>query len=207
LQRLLLVEDHILVRQSLGAFLRSASFDIIGEASTGAEAVRLAAELAPDLIIMDVHLPEMSGIEATRLIRQQSRTVRIIALTAYNEKAYQRALEQAGADGFVLKTASFDELLAEIARVFSEKPERQRNTLTEREEAAFQLTQREREVLTCAALGWTNKQIGVHLHISDRTVQVHLQTIYHKLGATSRTEAVSRAMTLGIISPIDSANG
>lgn len=206
MQRLLLVEDHVLVRQSLGAFLRSAAFDIIGEASTGVEAVRMAAELAPDVIIMDVHLPEMSGIEATRLIRQQSRSVRIVALTAYNERAYQRALAQAGADGFVLKTASFDELLAEIARVLAEKPERQRDAASP-DSPMFQLTQREREVLTCAALGWTNKQIGVQLSISDRTVQVHLQTVYHKLDATSRTEAVSRAIALGIISPIDSPNG
>lgn len=204
MHRLLLVEDHVLVRQSLSAFLRGASFDVVGEASTGLEAVHMADELTPDLIIMDVHLPGMSGIEATRLIRQGSRAVRIVALTAYNERAYQRALEQAGADGFVLKTASFDELLAEIARVMAEKPERQRSADTL---PALQLTQREHEVLACAALGWTNKQIGLHLSISDRTVQVHLQTVYHKLGATSRTEAVSRAIALGIISPIDNANG
>lgn len=196
----------MLVRQSLSAFLRGAFFDVVGEASTGLEAIHMAEELAPDLIIMDVHLPGMSGIEATRLIRQQSRFVRIIALTAYNERAYQRALEQAGADGFVLKTASFDELLAEIARVLAEKPERPRD-LSGDAAPVLQLTQREHEVLTCAALGWTNKQIGLHLSISDRTVQVHLQTVYHKLGATGRTEAVSRAIALGIISPMDNVNG
>jgi DNA-binding NarL/FixJ family response regulator len=199
--RLLLVEDHVLVRQSIRAFLQSVALEVVGEASTGIEAVQLARQLQPDLVIMDLHLPEMSGIEATRRIRRDSPTIRVIALTAYNEKAYQRALREAGADGFVLKTAQFSELLDVIQKVMATQqaplPE-----ASHTDTSSF-LTEREREVLVCAARGWPNKQIGSHLDISDRTVQVHLQTIYQKLGVTNRTEAVMRALVLGIVTTIE----
>ena len=204
--RLLLVEDHVLVRESIRGFLREASFDVVGEASTGVEAVQLAEALQPDLVLMDIHLPEMSGIEATRRIRQRSPQIRVLALTAYDEKAYQRALVSAGASGFVLKTAALSELLDEIRRALHESaPPGIDENDGETKPPDYQLTEREHEVLTCAARGWTNKQIGTHLAISDRTVQVHLQTIYQKLNATSRTEAVSRAIALSLISPIDEA--
>ncbi|MBL8130927.1 MAG: response regulator transcription factor [Anaerolineae bacterium] len=204
--RLLLVEDHVLVRQSIRAFLTGAGLEVVGEATTGEEAVQLARDLKPDLVVMDIHLPEMNGIEATRRIRRQQPAVRVIALTAYNEKAYQRALIDAGADAFVLKTAELSELLDVIRSVLSSEgstsPAVQPTTAGA---AGSPLTERETEVLICTARGWTNKQIGGHLSISDRTVQVHLQTIYHKLDVTNRTEAVLRAITLGMISPLDGA--
>ncbi len=198
--RLLLVEDHVLVRQSMRAFLEGADMEVVGEASTGNEAIQLALDLQPDLVIMDIHLPEMSGIEATRRIRRQCPDVRVIALTAYNEKAYQRALREAGADGFVLKTAEFSELLNVIQQIMVNG----QDTLAFIPQAvpansANPLTERELEVLACAARGWPNKQIGVHLEISDRTVQVHLKAIYQKLNVTNRTEAVLRALMLGIV--------
>jgi DNA-binding NarL/FixJ family response regulator len=210
--RLLLVEDHVLVRQSIRAFLQGAALEVVGEAGTGFEAVQLALELKPDLVIMDVHLPEMNGIEATRRIRQQCPDIQIIALTAYNEKAYQRALSDAGAEGFVLKTAEFSELLTVIQRVISIR-KRSPSDPIDRSGALqpddsppdFSLTERELEVLTCTARGWTNKQIGTHLSISDRTVQVHLQAIYHKFDATNRTEAVLRAISLGIVNLMNGA--
>lgn len=199
--RLLLAEDHVLVRQSIRAFLENAGFSVVGEAGTGAETVTLAHDLQPDVIVMDIHLPEMNGIEATRRIRQQSPDVRVIALTAYNEKAYQRALKDAGADAFVLKTAEFSELLHVIRRVLKNKVCSSDAVY----KPAHSLTERELEVLMCARRGWTNKQIGARLGISDRTVQVHLQSIYHKLGVTNRTEAVLRGMALNLIQPIDGA--
>lgn len=204
--RLLLVEDHVLVRQSMRAFLEGASMEVVGEASTGSEAVQLALDLLPDLVIMDIHLPEMGGIEATRRIRSQCPDVRVIALTAYNEKAYQRALRDAGADAFVLKTAEFSELLNVIQKVMVNG----QDTLAIMPQSVSAnsdnpLTERELEVLVCAAHGWPNKQIGVHLEISDRTVQVHLQAIYQKLNVTNRTEAVLRALVLGIVHPIEGA--
>lgn len=203
MSRLLLVEDHVLVRESIRRFLQEASFEVVGEAGSGSEAVQLADALQPDLVIMDIHLPEMSGIEATRQIRQRAPGVRVIALTAYNENAYRRALIDAGASGFILKTAAFSEFLAEIERVLTDTQQPCHDAQTDAIAPDFQLTQREHEVLSCAARGWTNKQIGVQLHISDRTVQAHLQMIYQKLGVTSRTEAVARAIALSIISPID----
>ncbi len=195
--RLLLVEDHVLVRQSIRAFLEGAALDVVGEASNGSEAVQMTLDLQPDLVIMDVHMPEMSGIEATRRIRRLCPNVRVIALTAYNEKAYQRAFSEVGADGFVLKTAEFSELLKVIQGVMATP--REGTMPAPRPESNSQLTERELEVLVSAARGWTNKQIGVHLNISDRTVQVHLQAIYQKLDVTNRTEMVLRALTLGII--------
>jgi len=136
----------------------------------------------------------------------------VIALTAYNEKAYQRALSDSGAVGFVLKTAEFSELLTVIQRVMSDQKEPQNTkgvrTATNQSEdvpSGYSLTDRELDVLTCTARGWTNKQIGVFLNISDRTVQVHLQAIYHKFDATNRTEAVSRAISLGIVQPMTGA--
>jgi DNA-binding NarL/FixJ family response regulator len=199
--RILLVEDHILVRQSISAFLSSAGLLVVGEAGSGPEAVALAWSLQPDVIVMDIHLPGMSGIEAARQILAQQPQTRLIALTAYNEQAYQRALFEVGAAAFVLKTDEFSVLLAAIQRVTQ--------TQLPASASAAQptlLTERERQVLLCAARGWTNKQIGQHLGISDRTAQVHLQAIYHKLNVTNRTEAVLRGLALNLIPNLDGAN-
>ncbi|MBL8163153.1 MAG: response regulator transcription factor [Anaerolineae bacterium] len=203
--RLVLVEDHVLVRQSIRAFLEGAGFEVIGEASTGTEAVQMVMNLQPDLVIMDIHLPELSGIEAARQIRQRSPSVRVIALTAYNEKAYQRALFEAGADGFVLKTAEFSELLNVIQKVIASGQGAPKIMVQEASDSnpSSPLTERELEVLSCAARGWPNKKIAIHLEISDRTVQVHLHAIYQKLNVTNRTEAVLRALTLGIVQTME----
>lgn len=197
---LLLVEDHILVRQSIRAFLESAGLNVIGEAGDGVEAVRLAQVLRPDVVLMDLHLPHMNGVEAARQIRQQFPDIHLIALTAYNEKAYQRAMADIGADAFVLKTAEFSDLLTVIQGVIAVLPS---TPLAASDAITSPLTEREREVLQCAARGWTNKQIGAHLTISDRTVQVHLQAIYHKLDVNNRTEAVLQGLKRNLIQPID----
>ncbi len=199
--RLLLVEDHVMVRQSIRAYLESESVCVVGETASGEAAVRLAHDLHPDVILMDIHLPDISGIEATRRIRRHLPDMRVIALTAYNEPAYVEALEAAGAQAFVLKTAALSDLLAvirrtvEVAQPLPHPPEPPAQPIS--------LTERELETLRCAARGWTNKQIGAALTISDRTVQVHLHSIFHKLRASSRTEAVARAIALGIIPLID----
>jgi len=200
--RLLLVEDHVLVRQSIRAFLQSADFEIVGEAGTGPEALDLAYKLRPDLVLMDIHLPKMNGIEATRRIRRECPDIRIVVLTAYEEKAYRRALTEIGVDGIVVKTMEFSELLSTIQKALSSESRTSRITCSATGDQRGTLTEREIEVLKCAARGWTNKQIGLHLNISDRTVQVHLQAIYQKFGVTTRTEAVLRAVNLDLISPI-----
>lgn len=201
--RLLLVEDHVLVRQSIRAYLEGASFDIVGEATTGTEAVDMSAELQPDVVVMDIHLPEMNGIEATRRIRKQCKNTRVIALTAYNEPAYVRALQQAGATGFVLKTAKLPELLRAIEEALTGHSMPHDKSASVEDQSASGLTEREIEVLKAASRGWTNKQIGGQLKISDRTVQVHMYSICRKLNSNSRTEAVSRAIAFGLISPHD----
>jgi DNA-binding NarL/FixJ family response regulator len=204
--RVLLAEDHKLVRQGTRIYLEGMGVDVVGEAANGVEAVRLAWELQPDVVVMDIHMPELTGVEATRRIRHDSEDVRVLVLTAYDEPAYIHALIEAGADGFVLKTAELSELyraLEEVAvgqsafdEAALEKAALYRKSVAPLVES---LTERERSVLTHAARGFTNKQIGRALFISDRTVQGHLQNIFQKLGVTSRTEAVTAALSRGLI--------
>lgn len=204
--RVLLVEDHNMVRQGMRLYLESRGVEVVGEATTGREAVTLAAQLRPDVVLMDIHLPELTGIEATRRIRHDHPEMRVLALTAYDEPAYVHALLDAGADGFILKTAELDALyqaLQEVAggrRAFDAdtlaRLAQHRQTIPAQVEA---LTEREREVLTHAGHGKTNKEIGQALFISDRTVQGHLKNIYEKLGVSTRTEAVAFALQHGVI--------
>ena len=196
--RLVLVEDHVLVRQSIRAFLQSETIEVVGEASNGIQAIQLATDLQPDLIMMDIHLPQLNGIEATRQIRQRYPSIRIIALTAYNQSAYQRAVKEVGADAFVLKTVESSELLAVIYAVMGDIPNAS-VVHSSQELSSLLLTQREMDVIQYLAMGWHNKKIGLQLDISSRTVQAHLQSIYQKLQVTNRTEAVLRGLALGII--------
>lgn len=204
--RVLLAEDHKLVRQGTRLYLEGMGVEVVGEATTGVEAVRMAHALQPDVVVMDIHMPELTGIEATRRIRHDHPAIRVLVLTAYDEPAYIHALLEAGADGFVLKTAELAELyraLQEVAvghsafdaSTLEKAADYRQNTPALIEE----LTERELEILSHAARGLTNKQIGAALFISDRTVQGHLQNIYQKLGVNTRTEAVTAALQHGLI--------
>ena len=115
--RVVLAEDHKLVRQGTRTYLESVGVEVIGEAANGVEAVKLARELQPDVVIMDIHMPELTGIEATRRIRHDNDDIRVLVLTAYDDPAYVHALLDAGADGFILKTAEFSELYAALRSV------------------------------------------------------------------------------------------
>lgn len=204
--RVLLAEDHRIVRQGTRMVLESLGIEVVGEAATGAEAVRLARELLPDIVMMDIHMPELTGVEATRRIRQENDAVRVLVLTAYNEPAYIHALLEAGADGFVLKTAELAELYKALQEVAAGGSAFDPSAVARAAEYGGSampvvegLTDREIDVLTYAARGLTNKQIGGELFISDRTVQGHLQNIYQKLGVSTRTEAVTAALSRGFI--------
>jgi DNA-binding NarL/FixJ family response regulator len=206
--RVLLADDHKIVRQGTRLYLESMGIEVLGEATNGHEAVEMACRLEPDVVVMDIHMPELTGIEATRRIRHDTDEVRVLVLTAYDNPAYIQALLEAGADGFVLKTAELSELLKSIEEVALGR--RAFSDATLKKVAEFKevhmieaLTDREIEVLTEAAKGLTNKQIGQELFISDRTVQGHLQNIYQKLGVTTRTEAVSLALQHGLIAMVE----
>lgn len=204
--KVLLAEDHKIVRQGTRLYLESMRIEVIGEATNGREAIELAGRLQPDVIVMDIHLPELTGVEATRRIRHDYPEIRILVLTAYDEPAYVHALLDAGADGFILKTAELSELfkaLNEVAignKAFDAdilaRAEKHITGMTAQIEG---LTDRELEVLAHAGSGKTNKEIGRLLFISDRTVQGHLKNIYQKFGVTTRTEAVTIGLQHGFI--------
>ena len=204
--KVLLAEDHKIVRQGTRLYLESMGIEVIGEATNGREAIELAGRLLPDVVVMDIHLPELTGVEATRRIRYDYPEIRILVLTAYDEPAYVHALLDAGADGFILKTAELSELfktLNEVAighKAFDAdilaRAEKHITGMTAQIEG---LTDRELEVLAHAGSGKTNKEIGRLLFISDRTVQGHLKNIYQKFGVTTRTEAVTIGLQHGFI--------
>ncbi len=204
--RVLLAEDHKIVRQGTRMYLESMGIEIVGEATTGVEAVKLARELRPDVVVMDIHMPELTGVEATRRIRHENDEVRVLVLTAYDDPAYVHALLDAGADGFVLKTAEFTELFRALQDVavgrtaFNAEVMAKAAQYGQSNSALIEgMTDREIEILSHAARGLTNKQIAKELFISDRTVQGHLQNIYQKLHVATRTEAVTAAVTRGLI--------
>lgn len=204
--RVLLAEDHKIVRQGTRMYLEAMGVEIVGEATTGVEAVKLARDLQPDVIVMDIHMPELTGVEATRRIRQENNDIRVLVLTAYDDPAYVHALLEAGADGFVLKTAEMATLYQALLEVAGGHSAFDAETLAKaaqyKENSSLLvegLTERELDVLTSAARGLTNKQIGKNLFISDRTVQGHLQNIYQKLGVSTRTEAVTVGLARGLI--------
>ncbi|HEY4579778.1 MAG TPA: response regulator transcription factor [Candidatus Acidoferrales bacterium] len=212
--RVVLADDHAVVRKGIREFLEAAgSITVAAEASDGVEALRLIREQRPDVAVLDIQMPGQSGIDVTRALRAERLPVGILILTAFDDPPYIKAVLQAGANGYVLKTAEAHEIVEAVHSVNEGQsaldPVIARKLLAQLSEAeahraelpAEALTERELEVLRLAAKGYTNKAIGVELSISDRTVQGHLAKTYDKLHATSRTEAVMRAVTLGLIPP------
>nr|MCU0475870.1 response regulator transcription factor [Anaerolineae bacterium] len=192
---------HTIVRQATRLYLESKGVAVVGEAVDGAAAVELVGRVRPDVAILDIHMPTLTGIEAARRIRAEYDEVRVLMLTAYNEPAYVQALLEAGADGFILKTADLGELLRAVYEVAGGGKAFDAATLraarAHTDDAP--LSEREAEVLRLASRGQTNKEIGQALFISDRTVQAHLRNIYEKLGVNTRTEAVTLALQRGWI--------
>jgi DNA-binding NarL/FixJ family response regulator len=210
--RIVLADDHVMVRQGIRQFLEEAGdVEVVAEAGDGAEAVRAVDAHQPDVAVLDIRMPGVTGVEATRQIKARFPQVRVLVLTAYDDDPYVFALLQAGADGYVLKTASGDELVRAVRTVHGGRtalsPEIAakvvRQATSGRPEGAADqvepLTDREIEVLRLAARGLTNRAIGHELGISHRTVQGHLANIYGKMGVNSRTEAVTEALRRGWI--------
>jgi len=213
--RVILADDHAVVRKGIREFLEmSGNVIVLAEAADGAEALRLIREHKPDVAVLDIQMPNQTGIEVTRAIRSERLPIGVLILTAFDDEPYIRAVLQAGANGYVLKTAEAHEIVEAVQAVHEgqsvldpivarkliahlAEPNRDDSELP-----VESLTERELEVLRLTAKGYTNKAIGVELSISDRTVQGHLAKIYDKLNAASRTEAVMRAVSLGWISSV-----
>lgn len=207
--RVLLADDHVVVRAGIRQFLeQSPDIQVVSEASNGQEAIELIDQLKPDVAVLDIQMPKMSGIEVTRWIRAHKLSIGILVLTAYDDEPYVQAVLHAGANGYVLKTANPQEIVEAVRDVFNGKSVLD-SSLTQKlfhklsgnskSQIIEPLTERELQILTLTAKGYTNKAIGVQLSISDRTVQNHLANIFQKLDAESRTEAVMRAVSLGLI--------
>ena len=207
--RILLADDHNIVRTGIRQLLEGADdLQVIAEAGDGEEAQTLIEQHKPDVAVLDIQMPKASGIEVTRWVRSHLPEVGVLILTAYDDDPYVMAVLQAGANGYVLKTGQPDELIQAVRDVYEGKSaldptitrKLMSNIFQKPERSVESLTDRELDVLRLTAKGFTNKAIGVQLNISNRTVQGHLAHIFAKLQASSRTEAVMRAVSLGWIS-------
>ncbi len=204
--RVVLADDHGVVRRGIRDFLTEAGdMTVVAEAENGTQAYDLVMRYQPDVVVLDVQMPDGSGIEVTRRLRDEGLALGILILTAFDDPPYIKAAIEAGANGYVMKSSDADTLVEAVRGVHEGKlilnaplspslldtPPRHASTNV--------LTEREQEILQLAARGLTNKAIGFQLSISDRTVQGHLANIYSKLEASSRTEAVTKAVTTGLI--------
>jgi DNA-binding NarL/FixJ family response regulator len=205
--RVVIADDHNVVRKGIRELLSDEDdIGVVGEARNGQEAVDLATALQPDVVVMDIAMPELSGVEATRQIRVAAPSVRVLVLTSYADDPYIYGLLDAGASGYILKTAESHEIVRAVRATAAGQSAidpviapRLIARLTRPAAGSDTLTERELDVLRRAAHGLTNKQIGAELQISDRTVQNHLANIYAKLGVASRTEAVTAGLQRRLI--------
>jgi DNA-binding NarL/FixJ family response regulator len=211
--RILIVDDHAVLREGIRTLLsQEKDFDIVGEAGNGEEAVRLAGELKPDIVIMDIVMPLMNGVDATRRIKQLYPAMSVLVLSAFSDIRYIVDLLEAGARGYLLKSSAGKELVKALRAVRSGEsvldPEVTRKLVqrlaslsktTGEPETGGQLTARELEILKWAARGLSNKEISGKLFISLRTVKAHLTNIFNKLGCGSRTDAIIKGLKQGLI--------
>jgi DNA-binding NarL/FixJ family response regulator len=209
--RVLLADDHRMLREGLRRSLTDEGFDVVGEADNGEQAVRLVGELTPDVVLMDVSMPEMDGVEATRLIREAGSTSRVLMLTMHADKDVLADAIRAGASGYLVKDCSTEEvaeairmaangdtdlspllaasMLDEVRRLEAPTPGEEQHVITKREE----------EVLQRIADGCSTSEVAAQLYISQKTVKNHLASIYQKLDARDRTQAVLQAVRMGIV--------
>jgi two-component system, NarL family, response regulator LiaR len=209
--KVLLADDHVIVREGTKELVqRQPDMEVVAEASDGVEAVELSRLYRPDVIVMDIAMPNMNGIEATKQIKKILPSTAVLILTAYDSDQYIMALLEAGAAGYLLKNVRGNQLIEAIRAVFSGESILQPSTTrrvidhlkvkatkTEEESTAETLTEREMEVLKLAAKGVSNRDIAEQLFVSTRTVQTHLSNIFKKLAVASRTEAILYGLKRG----------
>ena len=214
--RVVLADDHAVVRAGLKAVLGAArDIEVIGEAKNGLEAVTLAERFKPDVVVMDLSMPELDGASATREIIKKGLAARVLILTMHTEDDYLVPLMEAGAAGYLVKSAADRELVdavravahgdvyvrAAAARVLAKNLTRQDPAKTERERFE-KLTQRERDVLRLVAQGYSAPEIGERLFISPKTVDTYKQRIQEKLGLAHRSDYVQLALKLGLLAEV-----
>ena len=207
--KVLLAEDHVIVREGTREFIqREPDMEVVGEAGDGEEAIKLATELQPDVVVMDIAMPKLNGIEATKQIKMLQPSTAVLILTAYDYDQYIFALLEAGAAGYLLKGVRVHELIDAIRAVYAGESvlhpviarrviDRLTSPKPTETQAIEPLSERETEVLKLAATGISNKDIAEQLFLSPRTVQVHLGNIFNKLGVASRTEAILYGLRRG----------
>ncbi len=205
--RVLLVDDHAMVRRGLATFLKIFDdLELAGEAADGSEAIQLCAQVKPDVVLMDLVMPEIDGVSATRAIHAQFPKVKVLALTSFKEEHMVQSVLQAGAIGYLLKDISADELAEAIraayaghATLASEAAQVLVDAATHPFTPGFDLTEREREVLALLVEGLTNIQIAAKLYVSPSTIKSHVSSILSKLEVASRTEAAALALRHGLV--------
>ena len=203
--RVLVVDDHAVVRRGLTELLdNEADMEVVGAAADGEEAVAMASSLGPDVVLMDLSMPEVDGVDATRRILTQQPGLPIVIVTSFSERDRILAAIDAGAVGYLLKDAEPDELLRGVRAAaagdspFSPKAARALLNLGGQRKAAEDLTPREREVLGLLSSGLTNKVIARRLGISEKTVKTHLTSVFSRIGVSDRTQAALWAQRNGL---------
>lgn len=201
--RVVLADDHPLTRAGISAYLaQESSVELIGEAEDGQEAWRLIQEMRPDVALLDIRMPGDDGVAVARKVKESSLPVAVIMLTSYDAQQYVLASLRAGARGFILKTATPQEIsraISTVAKGGFYLDSEVASAVGDRDFSPEALSAREREVLILASKGFSSKEVAGQLFISERTVQTHLASIYDKLGAKNKTEALLLALKYGVV--------
>ncbi len=212
--KIILADDHAIVRSGLARLLQQQEgMEIVGQADSGVSAVALTRQLSPDVVIMDIGMPDLNGIEATRQIIKESPRIKVIGLSMHSSKKYIREMFKAGASGYLLKNCSFEELMEALNVVIAGKTYISPSISTavigdyisgavdDKSSVFAVLTEREREVLQLLAEGKTTKQIAERLHISSKTVEAHRLKIMHKLDIDNIAQLTKYAIQEGLTMP------
>jgi DNA-binding NarL/FixJ family response regulator len=210
--RVLLADDHALFRAGIASLIEAWGLEVVGQAATGLEAVEQTRRLRPDLVLMDITMPECGGLEATRLIKAELPETRIVIVTMSDDEADLFEAIKSGAEGYLLKATSEEELSAALTKIAAGEPALSHGLATkildefarvshEGPAKTDDLTQREQEVLELVAQGATNREVAAALHLSEHTVNFHMKNILRELHLRNRAQAAAYAVRTGLVHP------